>query len=43
MIEIVLSQAQVPGVGFLRSVHGVALCDKVHSCEVRKALKPSSL
>jgi len=29
--------------GFLRRVHGVALRDKVRSCEIRRALNVESL
>ena len=40
--EIILSQVQAAEMGFLRRVHGVALRDKVGSCEIRRALNVES-
>jgi len=42
MTEIILSQVQVAEMGFLRRVHGVALRDKVGSCEIRRVLNVES-
>ena len=43
MTESVPSQVKVAEVGFLRTVHGVTLRDKVHSCEIRKVLNIETL
>ena len=36
--ERILPQVQTTKMGFLRRVHGVTLCDKVRSCEIRRVL-----
>jgi len=41
--ERVLSQVQAAEIGILRRVHGVTLCDKVRSFEIRKALNAEPL
>jgi len=38
MTERILSLEQAAEMGFLRRVHGLTLCDKVRSCEIRKAV-----
>jgi len=43
MTEGVLSQVQAAEMRFLRKVCGVMLRDKLHSCEIRKALNVESL
>jgi len=36
MNETIKSQVQAAETGFLRNVHGVTVCDKRRSCEIRK-------
>jgi len=43
MTERILSHVLAAEMGFSRRNHGVTLCDKVRSCEIRKALNVEPL